>query len=45
MTVTLGKGLEEIGVVAFMACTPLLRIEIPNTIKKIKENTFSFAQG
>ncbi len=39
-TVTLGDGLEEIGMSAFYKCTSLHEIIIPNAVKTIKEKAF-----
>lgn len=40
-TVDLGEKLEEIGVLAFRACTLLREIRIPNAVKKIGRSAFN----
>jgi hypothetical protein len=45
MTVTLGNGLEEIGVLAFVYCTRLNRIIIPKAFKTIKYGTVENHSG
>ena len=40
MTVTLGDGLDEIGVLAYKNCTSLERIVIPSSVKTIDKSEF-----
>ncbi len=45
MTVTLGDGLEEIGIEAFYRCISLQSIVIPNADKTIKDGAYRIAQS